>query len=71
MIFFNQKQFGFQTNKLSTDAVLWLILDLAESFNSILHEMFLKKAESFNFSSPAFFYFLAMEIIAPNVLTYF
>ena len=64
---FNKKQFGFQSRKSSTDAVLYFIekiignlennndtgavfLDLAKAFNSISHEIFLKKAENFNLS---------------------
>ena len=63
----NKKQFGFQSRKSSTDAVLYFIekiignmadnndtvavfLDLAKAFNSISHEIFLKKAENFNLS---------------------
>ena len=62
----NKKQFGFQCRKSSTDAVLYFIekiienmqdndtgavfLDLAKAFNSISHEIFLKKAENFNLS---------------------
>ena len=62
----NKKQFGFQSLKSSTDAVLYFIekiignmqdndtgavfLDLAKAFNSISHEIFLKKAENFNLS---------------------
>ena len=59
----NKKQFGFQSRKSSTDAVLFFIekiigileknndtgavfLDLAKAFNSISHEIFLKKAEN-------------------------
>ena len=62
----NKKQFGFQSRKSSTDAVLYFIekiignmedndtgalfLDLAKAFNSISHEIFLKKTENFNLS---------------------
>ena len=63
----NKKQFGFQSRKSSTDAVLYFIekiirnlennndtdavfLDLAKAFNSISHEIFLKKADNFNLS---------------------
>ena len=68
----NKKQFGFQSRKSSTDAVLYFIekiignmednndtgavfLDLAKAFNSISHEIFLKKAENFNFSQSTVF----------------
>ena len=62
----NKKQFGFQSRKSSTDAVLDftekiigdiedndtgpVFLDLAKAFNSISHEIFLKKGENFNLS---------------------
>ena len=62
----NKKQFGFQSRKSSTDAVLYLIekiigniedndtgavfLYLAKAFNSFSHEIFLKKDENFNLS---------------------
>ena len=66
----NKKQFGFQSRKSSTDAVLYFIekikgnlennndtgavfLDLAKAFNSISHEVFLKKAENFNLPQSA------------------
>ena len=58
----NKNQFGFQSRKSSTDAVLYFIkklignmedavfLDLAKAFNSISHEIFLKKYENFKLS---------------------
>ena len=67
----NKKQFGFQSRKPSTDAVVYFIekiignmednndtgavfLNLAKPFNSISHEIFLKKAENFNLSQSTF-----------------
>ena len=60
----NKNKFGFQSGESSTDAVLYFIekiignmedndtgtvfLDLAKAFNSISHEIFLKKAKNFN-----------------------
>ena len=58
----NKNQFGFQSRKSSTDAVLYFIkklkgnmedavfLDLAKAFNSISHEIFLKKYDNFKLS---------------------
>ena len=65
----NKKQFGFQSRESSTDAVLHFIekiignmedsdtgavfLDPAKTFNSISHEIILKKAENFSLSQSA------------------
>ena len=57
----NGTQFGFQKHSSSTDAVLHLIealqetvfIDLAKAFNSMSHEIFLKKIEVYVFSESA------------------
>ena len=67
----NKKYFDFHSRKSSTDVVLYFIekivgnkadngtdavfLDLAKAFNSISHEISLKKAENFNFSQSTTF----------------
>ena len=66
-----KKYFDFHSRKLSTDVVLYfnekiignkedndtgaVFLDLAKAFNSISHEIFLKKAENFNLSQSTTF----------------
>ena len=50
VLFFTETVVENHENGQNTTAIF---LDLAKAFNSISHKMFLKKAESFNFSEPA------------------
>ena len=85
--FLNNKQVGFQSRKLSTDAVLYflekiignlednnntgaVLLDLAKTFNSISHEIFLEKAKSFNLSQSAILLFKSFFTNRPQCVKF-